>query len=829
MMAHVTGDWNPLGDVFYRKVELYNMQTPWQKKADIPKCKIAAAPFGGPIALMRDDRKSTNAPPARKPEIFIFSSSGKPISFFRWDSGQLLDFGWSSTEDLLCIQQDGTVLVYDILARFQGRFSMGQVSKDNEVIDSRIFFNPTSGTSGVAVLTGNYKFYVVSNVKYPQSKKMADVPGLVSPPSCWTVISKDRDTYIMLSKDRFLHVIDPGFCQDQALENTNGACIEMSLSFDNQRIALFTDRGDIHVFTSDLQRKLCEFNTNSQMRPKQLVWCGNGAVVAYWENFLLAIGMKKDWIKYNLDLDAYLVPEMDGLRILQPDIQEFLQEVPVNVANIFRVASMASGALLFEASREFQKKSQKADEYIRMIHDDLPNAVNQCLQAAGEEFEPNTQKSLLRAASFGRCFLTNSNPSQFEEMCQILRVRNAVGDFTVGIPLTLAQLKRLTVEVLIDRLIRRRQWELAMNISKYLKLSDSESRILTHWACYQVDLKKKSDDEIAASIKRKLGDAPSISYSEIAKKASEVSRNELAVKLLDYEPRASEQVPLLLTMKNTEAALRKSIESGDTDLVHTVLITLTKEMKMQEFLMTLTNYPEAQNLYIQYCRQENPQTLLDIHYQNDNFQEMAACHIRNSYEQSTLVKKQDYLRSAQENYTRARNEFAARCTDEQRKLLDCQQQIEEKHNVEFVGLSVHDTAHKLIVSGLPKLAESIRKDFRIPDKRFWFLKIDALAMKCDWLEIERFSKSKKSPIGYEPFVHVCMKYNMNFEAKKYLTRVAPEKRAKVHMLLGLYDDAADIAFQQKNEDDLNQILRVCSSNRELVAKIHSMKAQLGRR
>lgn len=47
----------------------------------------------------------------------------------------------------------------------------------------------------------------------------------------------------------------------------------------------------------------------------------------------------------------------------------------------------------------------------------------------------------------------------------------------------------------------------------------------------QVDLKKKSDDEIAASIKRKLGDAPSISYSEIAKKASEVSRNELAVKV----------------------------------------------------------------------------------------------------------------------------------------------------------------------------------------------------------------------------------------------------------------------------------------------------------
>lgn len=46
-----------------------------------------------------------------------------------------------------------------------------------------------------------------------------------------------------------------------------------------------------------------------------------------------------------------------------------------------------------------------------------------------------------------------------------------------------------------------------------------------------MELKKKSDSEIAASIKSKLGDAPSISYSEIAKKASEISRNELAVKV----------------------------------------------------------------------------------------------------------------------------------------------------------------------------------------------------------------------------------------------------------------------------------------------------------
>lgn len=32
--------------------------------------------------------------------------------------------------------------------------------------------------------------------------------------------------------------------------------------------------------------------------------------------------------------------------------------------------------------------------------------------------------------------------------------------------------------------------------------------------------------------------------------------------------------------------------------------------------------------------------------------------------------------------------------------------------------------------------------------RYWWLKLTALAEKEDWEEIEKFAKSKKSPIGY---------------------------------------------------------------------------------
>lgn len=40
----------------------------------------------------------------------------------------------------------------------------------------------------------------------------------------------------------------------------------------------------------------------------------------------------------------------------------------------------------------------------------------------------------------------------------------------------------------------------------------------------------------------------------------------LILQLLDHEPKASDQVPLLLSMKEDGLALYKAVESGDTDL-----------------------------------------------------------------------------------------------------------------------------------------------------------------------------------------------------------------------------------------------------------------------
>lgn len=61
--------------VFFRKFEIYSME--WADQINLQELKVAVAPSGGPIAVVRDDTKLTAVQTSGKPIIFIFSPSGE--------------------------------------------------------------------------------------------------------------------------------------------------------------------------------------------------------------------------------------------------------------------------------------------------------------------------------------------------------------------------------------------------------------------------------------------------------------------------------------------------------------------------------------------------------------------------------------------------------------------------------------------------------------------------------------------------------------------------------------------------------------------------------
>ena len=88
--------------------------------------------------------------------------------------------------------------------------------------------------------------------------------------------------------------------------------------------------------------------------------------------------------------------------------------------------------------------------------------------------------------------------------------------------------------------------------------NDQEEAIST---CLAIVKRFKEENENNNSI-----GSNDVNCADIAKTAWEEGKLVLATKLLDYEPRASKQVHLLLSMREDNMALVKAEKSGDSDL-----------------------------------------------------------------------------------------------------------------------------------------------------------------------------------------------------------------------------------------------------------------------
>ena len=97
----VAAEWQLLYNRYYRKPELYPM--PW-KHVDLARTKVAAAPFGGPVAVIRDDSKivQLHAESALR-KLRLFSSSGRPLADAVWrhPGGRLVGMSWTDDQTLL--------------------------------------------------------------------------------------------------------------------------------------------------------------------------------------------------------------------------------------------------------------------------------------------------------------------------------------------------------------------------------------------------------------------------------------------------------------------------------------------------------------------------------------------------------------------------------------------------------------------------------------------------------------------------------------------------------------------------------------------------------
>lgn len=392
-----------------------------------------------------------------------------------------------------------------------------------------------------------------------------------------------------------------------------------------------------------------------------------------------------------------------------------------------------------------------------MIRPSLPDAVAACVQAAGHEYSTHWQKQLLKAASFGKSVLDLYSSDDFVEMCEKLRVLNAVRDYRIGLPLSLEQLDRLTPEKLIQRLINRREYLLAVRVSDYLRLPTN--KIYVHWASQKVRNSTANEDAICSAVVTKLTGKRGISFEHIARAAYDEGRSHLATELLNHESRAGKQVPLLLLMSEDELALDKAIASGDTDLVFFVLLHLKKTLPLASFFRLLTTRPLATALVESSAQDQDQSLLKDLYYQDDLRLDGANLLFSEALAQTAPQTKIDKLKLASKLLADSTKDPTAslyqKSFQEAQALIRLQASLDnDLHAGEkvYTGLSLNATLHRLILTSHGKRANKIASDFRIPDKTFAWIRLRALVAKRDFPELEEIAhKNKKSSIGWEPY------------------------------------------------------------------------------
>jgi len=186
------------------------------------------------------------------------------------------------------------------------------------------------------------------------------------------------------------------------------------------------------------------------------------------------------------------------------------------------------------------------------------------------------------------------------------------------------------------------------------------------------------------------------------------------------------------------------------------------------------------------------------------------------------------VKSAQKFFSEDKDHsFEAKMMDESARLLALQQQLENEADgkVKYFGLSISETIRVCILNG-SKRTEKVKSDFKVSDKRFWYIKLYALTESRDFDALDVFAKSRRSPIGYEPFVRHLVEKGHSREAISFVARCDSPKRADLYVECGEWRMAGRECKERNDKAKLEELKKKAPNSmvaRELDLIANTMK------
>ncbi|KAK8799712.1 hypothetical protein WA158_006260 [Blastocystis sp. Blastoise] len=824
----------------------------------------ACAKYSGPIALKWDN--TSIIPNHCKEEyttnLLICSPNGKlvnqlpPRSDESWSKGYLLCLGWTISERLFCVYQDGTIVVYTM---FGILISHTKVIEES-LTDSILCAQPTE--NGVVVYTTQGKLLYIdidsmtlNKLTIPQEYSSPRIPAgekLQAMAIIEQRYSRSNTLEIICVTDGGHISICGGESVETQLPSTFDTVNKVALSPNNQLLAIYSSTGEIIVYSQYCSSIVYTFTlSDCKIPPKQFTWCGNEAIAVYWTSIgLLLLDLHSNGIKYTYDTrdHLFLIPEIDCLRIYTYNTHEIIRKVcqpiqDVYVDNNFVLSENSPpGTELMYCYNQYREKNGAGS----LVNKNAPFqgvklylGIYECVIAAQEQFSTYLQKDYLNAARFGLCFYdvdSKEFPTKFvtdingnnlfvtefiPATSKMLRLLNSFRQHDLALYLTCEELKSLSLEAVISRLLQRRHHDLALQICSLFGLSNSQ--ILIHW-CIEV-IKSKTElgtqellDIITKKIQNYKTDEP-IHYAQLARAAEEVGNTQLAAELINFEPSIEEQISMLLTLQEDEKALRKAIETNSSDLVMKVILGLIKSdgtLDENQLLTLLSQNPAIYSVVLHYFR-ETQFSIYSSLVKNLNLNSLYMKGIL--YGLIVTMKSGDYEGAYNDIQMIAdslpkEELFLKGELDTQRKLLLFQRNIQAGiPDVNIMGKTMVDTLYEMVVHHRMEDIKSFKKTFKITDKKYYHVVIKAYTENSLYDDLLAFANMKKSPIGYEPFARACIKQNAINQAVPFIQKISDNKQ-RLPLLIETkqWSEAIEIAGKLNDKQSLVFIAKNCNDN-----------------
>jgi len=231
----------------------------------------------------------------------------------------------------------------------------------------------------------------------------------------------------------------------------------------------------------------------------------------------------------------------------------------------------------------------------------------------------------------------------------------------------------------------------------------------------------------------------------------------------------------------------------------------------------------AVDLYISYLKQKDVVALKKFYNQFGDFNQLATLQILQSFSRASLKDRIEDLEDALASFKKAKEDFSAKSSDDEIRLLLLQKKLETELKQAFVGESLSDTLYRLYLLGQPKYAQQIVSEFKVPEKRLWWIRIRTFGEMKDWEGLLAFSREKKPPIGFKPFAEICLESAQIAEAMKYIPKIPePSVRCELYLRIGNYTQAAEVAAKEMKDPQMLQMIRNKCTNPELQNQIDRM-------